>query len=76
MLDRIGVKSDFIDGLRVTDRDTMSVVEMVLSGSINKAIVASIHRAGGKAVGISGKDGNLLIAEKLSSSRKIPRPAS
>ena len=73
MLDRIGVKSDFIDGLRVTDRDTMSVVEMVLSGSINKAIVASIHRAGGKAVGISGKDGNLLIAKKLELVKEDPK---
>ena len=71
MLDRMGVKSDFVDGLRVTDQETMSVVEMVLSGSINKAIVASIHRAGGKAVGISGKDGNLLIAKSArGSSRK------
>jgi acetylglutamate kinase len=73
MLDRMGVKSDFIDGLRVTDRDTMNVVEMVLSGSINKAIVASIQRAGGKAVGISGKDGNLLIAKKLELIKEDPR---
>jgi acetylglutamate kinase len=73
MLDRMGVKSDFIDGLRVTDQETMSVVEMVLSGSINKAIVASIHRAGGKAVGISGKDGNLLIAKKLELVKEDPR---
>jgi acetylglutamate kinase len=73
MLDRMGVKSDFIDGLRVTDRETMSVVEMVLSGSINKAIVASIHRAGGKAMGISGKDGNLLIAKKLELIKEDPR---
>jgi acetylglutamate kinase len=73
MLDRMGVKSDFIDGLRVTDQETMSVVEMVLSGSINKAIVASIQRAGGKAVGISGKDGNLLIAKKLELVKEDPR---
>jgi acetylglutamate kinase len=69
----MGVKSDFVDGLRVTDQETMSVVEMVLSGSINKAIVASIHRAGGKAVGISGKDGNLLIAKKLELIKEDPR---
>jgi acetylglutamate kinase len=73
MLDRMGVKSDFIDGLRVTDRETMNVVEMVLSGSINKAIVASIQRAGGKAVGISGKDGNLLVAKKLELTKEDPR---
>jgi acetylglutamate kinase len=72
-LDRMGVKSNFIDGLRVTDHETMSVVEMVLSGSINKAIVASIHRAGGKAVGISGKDGNLLVARKLELVKEDPR---
>jgi acetylglutamate kinase len=65
MLDKLSVKAEFREGLRVTDQDTMNVVEMVLSGSINKAIVASIQQAGGRAVGISGKDGNLLIAERL-----------
>ena len=64
MLDKLDVKAEFRDGLRVTDHETMSVVEMVLAGSINKAIVASIQQAGGKAVGISGKDGNLMIAER------------
>ena len=64
MLDKLAVKAEFRDGLRVTDDETMSVVEMVLSGSINKSIVASIQQAGGRAVGISGKDGNLLIAER------------
>jgi acetylglutamate kinase len=65
MLDKLQVKPEFRDGLRVTDDETMSVVEMVLAGSINKSIVASIQKAGGRAVGISGKDGNLLIAERM-----------
>jgi acetylglutamate kinase len=73
LLDRLGAKSTFIDGLRVTDRETMEAVEMVLSGSINKAIVASIQRAGGKAVGISGKDGNLLIARKFEMAKENPQ---
>ena len=64
MLDRMAVKAEFREGLRVTDDETMSIVEMVLAGSINKSIVASIQQAGGRAVGISGKDGNLLIAER------------
>jgi acetylglutamate kinase len=65
LLDKLSVKAEFREGLRVTDQDTMNVVEMVLAGSINKSIVASIQQAGGRAVGISGKDGNLLIAERL-----------
>jgi acetylglutamate kinase len=64
MLDKLAVKAKFREGLRVTDHETMEVVEMVLSGSINKSIVASIQQAGGRAVGISGKDGSLLIAER------------
>ncbi|MFT3988802.1 acetylglutamate kinase [Aestuariivirga sp.] len=64
MLDKLAVKATFREGLRVTDPETMSVVEMVLAGSINKSIVASIQQAGGRAVGISGKDGNLLVAER------------
>lgn len=64
MLDKLAVKAEFREGLRVTDDATMEVVEMVLSGSINKSIVAQIQQAGGRAVGISGKDGNLLIAER------------
>ncbi len=59
MLDKLAVKAEFREGLRVTDKETMEVVEMVLAGSINKSIVASIQQAGGRAVGISGKDGNL-----------------
>jgi acetylglutamate kinase len=70
MLDKLAVKAEFRDGLRVTDKETMEVVEMVLSGSINKSIVASIQQAGGRAVGISGKDGNMLIAERYKK-RKI-----
>lgn len=65
MLDKLSVKAEFREGLRVTDKDTMEVVEMVLAGAINKSIVASIQQAGGRAVGISGKDGNLIIAERM-----------
>ena len=72
MLDKLSVKAEFREGLRVTDDETMAVVEMVLSGSINKSIVASIQQAGGKAVGISGKDGNLLIAERYVKEKTDP----
>lgn len=72
MLDKLEVRPEFREGLRVTDEATMSVVEMVLSGSINKSIVASIQQAGGRAVGISGKDGNLMVAEKLKKKKTIP----
>jgi acetylglutamate kinase len=72
MLDKLAVKAEFREGLRVTDDETMSVVEMVLAGSINKAIVASIQQAGGRAVGISGKDGNLMIAERYTKKKKDP----
>jgi acetylglutamate kinase len=72
MLDKLAVKAEFREGLRVTDAETMSVVEMVLAGSINKSIVASIQQAGGKAVGISGKDGNLMIAERYTKKKKDP----
>ncbi|MEH6360757.1 MAG: acetylglutamate kinase [Amylibacter sp.] len=72
MLDRLAVKSQFIDGLRVTDQATVDVVEMVLSGSINKEIVANINAAGGFAVGLSGKDGHLIQARKLHRTRKDP----
>ena len=66
MLARLEMESNFIDGLRVTDQQTISIVEMVLAGAINKSLVASISAAGGMSVGISGKDGNLIIAKKLS----------
>ncbi|WP_119419809.1 acetylglutamate kinase [Desertibaculum subflavum] len=65
MLDRLKIKTAFIDGLRVTDRDTMDVVEMVLAGSINKQIVSAINQQGGMAIGLSGKDGKLIEARKL-----------
>ena len=65
-LKQIGIEPKFDKGLRVTDAATMEVVEMVLAGTTNKGIVSLVHKAGGKAVGLSGKDGNLLIAEKLS----------
>jgi acetylglutamate kinase len=65
MLKRLGVESRFINGLRVTDAETAKIAEMVLAGSINKDIVGWIGQAGGRAVGISGKDGNLVLAEKV-----------
>jgi acetylglutamate kinase len=65
MLERLAIKSEFIDGLRVTDKATVEIVEMVLSGAINKGIVAAINQAGGRAIGLSGKDGGLIRAEKL-----------
>ena len=66
MLERLKIKSEFIDGLRVTDAATVEIVEMVLSGQINKQIVADINSAGGTAIGISGKDGGLITVEKAS----------
>ena len=65
MLERLAVKSEFIDGLRVTDAATVEIVEMVLSGAINKHIVNVINAAGGTAIGLSGKDGDLIRASKL-----------
>ncbi len=65
MLERLAIKSEFIDGLRITDADTVSIVEMVLSGTINKQIVTAINKAGGTAIGVSGKDGDLIKASKL-----------
>jgi len=65
MLTKIGKKSQFIEGMRVTDRETMDVVEMVLVGKVNKEIVNLINQQGGKAVGLSGKDGRLITARKL-----------
>ncbi|SCZ09368.1 acetylglutamate kinase [Microvirga guangxiensis] len=64
MLEKLGIKSEFKGGLRVTDQATVEVVEMVLAGSINKQIVGWIGTEGGKAVGLSGKDGNMVIARK------------
>ena len=65
LLDRLAIQSEFIEGMRVTDEPTMDVVEMVLGASVNKEIVDSIHRNGGRAVGLTGKDGELLRAKKL-----------
>jgi len=70
MLDRLSVKTQFIDGLRVTDASTVEVVEMVLSGAINKNIVSVINEAGGTAIGLSGKDGGLIQATKLRRTRR------
>lgn len=72
MLDRLKIKSSFVDGLRVTDGATVEIVEMVLSGSINKQIVASINAAGGTAVGLSGKDGRLITAKRLRRRKRDP----
>jgi len=65
MLERLGIQSEFAAGLRITDADTVEVVEMVLAGRINKQIVTSINKAGGRAVGLSGKDGSMIMARKL-----------
>jgi acetylglutamate kinase len=72
MLDRLKIKSEFVDGLRVTDQETVEVVEMVLAGSINKEIVSAINHAGGFAVGLSGKDGNLIRAQRLRRTKRDP----
>lgn len=64
-LRRLSIESEFVDGMRITDKQTMDVVEMVLAGAINKEIVALINRHGGRAVGLSGKDGRLITAKKL-----------
>jgi acetylglutamate kinase len=72
MLKKLGIESSFIDGLRVTDAQAVEVVEMVLTGSINKRIVTGINAAGGRAVGLSGKDGNLVVAKKLALTRTDP----
>ena len=72
LLDRLKIKSEFADGLRITDRATVEIVEMVLAGSINKQIVAQINRLGGRACGISGKDANLMIARKLERRSRDP----
>ncbi|MGH6672912.1 MAG: acetylglutamate kinase [Xanthobacteraceae bacterium] len=74
MLKRVGVQSQFTAGLRITDAKTLEVVEMVLAGSINKQMVGYINEAGGKAVGLCGKDGNMVVARKLT--RTIVDPDS
>jgi acetylglutamate kinase len=72
MLSRLSIPSTFVDGLRVTDEAAIEVVEMVLTGSINKQIVSGINAAGGRAVGVSGKDGNLVVARKLERTKIDP----
>ncbi|HEX7776406.1 MAG TPA: acetylglutamate kinase [Parvibaculum sp.] len=74
MLTRLGIKSEFSGGLRITDKATVEIVEMVLAGSINKGLVSLLNRAGGRAVGLCGKDGNLIIAKKVE--QKIHDPES
>jgi acetylglutamate kinase len=73
MLKRLGIKSEFAGGLRITDAATIEIVEMVLAGSINKQIVGFINEAGGKAVGLCGKDGNMVVARKVSRSVVDPK---
>lgn len=72
MLTRLAIESEFVDGLRVTDARTVEIVEMVLAGSINKQIVSAIGRAGGKAVGLCGKDADLIRARKLMRTKRDP----
>jgi acetylglutamate kinase len=72
MLSRLDIKSDFAGGLRVTDAATVEVVEMVLAGTVNKQIVNQINQLGGHACGISGKDGNLMVALKLTKTERDP----
>lgn len=71
MLQRLGIKSKFVDGLRVTDRETMEIVEMVLGGKVNKQIVSGIEASGGKAIGLSGKDAGLIKAEPIDHTGKL-----
>ena len=72
LLEKLNIHTEFIDGMRVTDAQTMDVVEMVLGGSVNKEIVSSINRSGGKAIGVTGKDGQLIRARKLKVTRNSP----
>jgi len=72
LLDKLNIESSFLNGMRVTDSKTMDVVEMVLGGAVNKEIVSAINNAGGKAVGITGKDGKLIKAHKLKVTQKSP----
>jgi len=72
MLDKLGVQTSFVDGLRVTDAETARIAEMVLSGGINKEIVGWIGQAGGRAIGLSGKDGGLVVADRLRRTKRDP----
>ena len=72
VLDKLGIESHFVDGMRVTDSATMDVVEMVLGGLVNKQIVSLLNKNGGKAIGITGKDGDFIRARKMTITRKTP----
>ncbi|WOJ97496.1 acetylglutamate kinase [Congregibacter brevis] len=72
LLEKLNIESEFVEGMRVTDSQTMDVVEMVLGGSVNKEIVSSISRNGGKAIGVSGKDGRLIRAKPMKVTRQTP----
>lgn len=72
LLEKLNIRTEFVDGMRVTDAQTMDVVEMVLGGSVNKEIVSSINRNGGKAIGVTGKDGQMIRAHKLKVTRHSP----
>lgn len=72
LLEKLNIHTEFVNGMRVTDSETMDVVEMVLGGSVNKEIVSSINRNGGKAIGVTGKDGQLIRARKLQVTRHSP----
>jgi acetylglutamate kinase len=75
MLEKLGIKSEFRAGLRVTDRATVEIVEMVLAGSINKTIVAALNAEGGRAIGLCGKDGNMVVVEKATRTMRDPDSA-
>ncbi|HTQ98509.1 MAG TPA: acetylglutamate kinase [Candidatus Acidoferrum sp.] len=72
LLEKLGIQSHFVDGMRVTDSATMDVVEMVLGGLVNKQIVSLLHKNGGKAIGITGKDGDFIHCRKMTITRKTP----
>ncbi|MGH1470404.1 MAG: acetylglutamate kinase [Cellvibrionaceae bacterium] len=72
LLERLNIQSEFVDGMRVTDSETMDVVEMVLGATVNKQIVNLINRNGGQALGVTGKDANLIRAKKMTVTRKTP----
>src|SRR5687767_3131217 len=72
VLEKLGIQSHFVDGMRVTDSATMDVVEMVLGGLVNKQIVSLLNKNGGKAIGITGKDGDFIRARKMTITRKTP----
>jgi acetylglutamate kinase len=72
MLEKLNIKTSFVDGMRVTDSETMDVVEMVLGGLVNKEIVSLINRHGGKAIGLTGKDGDLIRAKKINMKKQNP----